>query len=66
MILKDFLKALATDNVKVNLVKDGSNIISFDSKGYESVESEILENEVAKWTLDGASSITVTIKEVAP
>ena len=63
MTLNEFLSTLGSEKISVNLSDDNGDLISFVSGGYASVESDLLAREVKRWKVDGASAISVILKD---
>ena len=64
MTLSDLINALKTKNVKVTVLDAETDgiIITFFSEGIAGVEGDVSARTVRKWSLDGASSISVSLE----
>ena len=67
MKLSDVLKALANNNVSVTLIdKDENTLVTFGVAGYESIESDLQENEVVKIKIVDSKNVTLILGDVIP
>lgn len=64
MTLAELISALKTKNVKVTVIDAETDgvIISFFSEGIGGVEGDVSARTVRKWSLDGATSISVSLE----
>lgn len=64
MTLSELISALKTKNVKVTVIDAETDgvIITFFSDGIAGVESDVSARTVRKWSLDGATSISVSLE----
>lgn len=64
MTLAELISALKTKNVKVTVIDAETDgvIISFFSEGIAGVEGDVSARTVRKWSLDGATSISVSLE----
>ena len=64
MTLAELISALKTKNVKVTVIDAETDgvIISFFSEGIAGVEGDVSARTVRKWSLDGASAISVSLE----
>jgi len=64
MTLAELISALKTKNVKVTVIDAETDgvIITFFSEGIGGVESDVSARTVRKWSLDGASAISVSLE----
>lgn len=68
MTLLEFVSTLSTQNINVAVVdsETETNIIEFKSQGIAGVEGDVSSREVKKWSISGATSITVELKPSNP
>lgn len=67
MTIKDFLSTLKTKNVNVTIYDRNDDVIcKIDASGYAALD-DTLENqrEIHRWTMNGASALTVVVDDVA-
>ena len=64
MTLAELISALKTKNVKVTVIDAETDgvIISFFSEGIGGVEGVVSARTFRKWSLDGATSISVSLE----
>ena len=64
MTLAELISTLKTKNVKVTVMDAETEgvIISFFSEGIAGVEGDVSARTVRKWSLDGASAISVSLE----
>ena len=64
MTLAELISALKTKNVKVTVIDAETDgvIITFFSDGIAGVEGDVSARIVRKWSLDGATSISVSLE----
>lgn len=64
MTLAELISALKTKNVKVTVIDAETDgvIIAFFSDGIAGVEGDVSARTVRKWSLDGATSISVSLE----
>lgn len=64
MTLAELISTLKTKNVKVTVIDAETDgvIITFFSEGIGGVESDVSARTVRKWSLDGATSISVSLE----
>lgn len=67
MKLIDTLKALSVnENLNVTIADDDANLITFNAKGYESIEADLGNREVKRIKVASGSSLTVELSDVTP
>lgn len=68
MNLSDLLVALSGNaNLFVTLTdKTGAELITFNARGYESVESDLGTREVERITLDSLNKVAIALKDATP
>lgn len=64
MTLAELIGALKTKNVKVTVIDAETDgvIITFFSDGIAGVEGDVSARTVRKWSLDGATAISVSLE----
>ena len=61
MTLTAFLSSLQTQKISVTLADTSGELITFNSDGYGSVESDLLARNVQEWAITGSKAITITL-----
>lgn len=66
MTLGNFLAVISNKDVYISVVNvEGDEIIKFLSSGYAGVESDVLDREVKKVTINGSQNMVIIIKDAA-
>ena len=63
MTLRDFMICLTNANLNVGLSDENGDLITFVSGGYASVESDLLDRKVKKWSVNSSTSISIVLKD---